>query len=223
MTEKLCFKLNSKEAVDYCNKYGEMPPYSKSEVFAHFPYYKTGFASCTTSSSIEKGYTLVTFKEFKERTMKKKEKEIIGYKLVKPEYEEAALAIANKGLHILAGIKKEDLYRIGDYSKYSVSFPNLKDSGVLDLWFEPVYKEEVKEFEFSPTFKVTIKDKKVYHGKEEITDYVNNLITRFLSGAVISNNGSRIFSIEEVTFSKTGCVNEKTTLSQWKELWALIQ
>ena len=60
-------------------------------------------------------------------------KEIIGYKLVKPEYERTCAKILN--------------YRDDKISSVSINigssaYNDLKKAGVLDLWFEPVYKEE---------------------------------------------------------------------------------
>lgn len=67
----------------------------------------------------------------KEKTM---EKEILGYKLIKPEYEKATIKLLgwNFTTKLLINIsEKGDIHR-------------LKEAGVLDLWFEKVYKEEFK-------------------------------------------------------------------------------
>jgi hypothetical protein len=51
---------------------------------------------------------------------------IIGYKLVKHEYEKAA--------HLIAQIKFDDIV-------YESKFINrLEKAGVIDLWFEPIYE-----------------------------------------------------------------------------------
>lgn len=67
--------------------------------------------------------------------------EIIGYKLIKSEYEKQAANIA---------FEKSD--RLHDYfnditggfhiTPTSRAAKNLKEAGILDLWFEPVYKEQ---------------------------------------------------------------------------------
>lgn len=59
-------------------------------------------------------------------------KEIIGYKLIKPEYYEAACMIGNTNLR-------------HSYFNYNVAVAKctinaLRKGGVLDLWFEPVYE-----------------------------------------------------------------------------------
>lgn len=66
-------------------------------------------------------------------------KEIIGYKLIKPEYKEAAVEIGKKGnLQTFSNI-----YSINGYIPvfgWRDTIKNLKEAGVLDIWFEPVYE-----------------------------------------------------------------------------------
>ena len=72
--------------------------------------------------------------KLKEETMDKK---IIGYKLIKPEYKEAALKISNT-----VGNWENSLMNY-DISISQTGYINrLKNAGVLDLWFEPVYEAE---------------------------------------------------------------------------------
>lgn len=66
-----------------------------------------------------------------------KEKEIIGYKLVKPEYHEAASALMGH-----TGFAKDDK-KIDIRLKHTIDI--FKKAGVLDLWFEPVYEVEKLE------------------------------------------------------------------------------
>lgn len=84
LPEKWCIKLDRDEVVDYCNKYGKLPPYNICETYAHFPPYQQG---CTTSADIKLGYTEITFKQFKKLVLKEKEpmktyslKELVGNK-----------------------------------------------------------------------------------------------------------------------------------------------
>lgn len=85
--------------------------------------------------------TEITFDQFCKYVLKEetnmKEKEIIGYKLIKPQYEEAACKIAEViDLHI---------YPSGWSFQVNTSAKlKLEKAGVLDIWFEPVYKEEKK-------------------------------------------------------------------------------
>ena len=76
--------------------------------------------------------------ENKNTVMKPKQKKIIGYKLVKPEYEEAALKIAGLVNWSPSSIKLEyQLFRNDCVEK-------VRNAGVLDLWFEPVYEEAIE-------------------------------------------------------------------------------
>ena len=85
-----------------------------------------------------KGSTEITFEQFKKYVLKTKEmeeREIIGYKLKEncKQYEEAVLKIMNANW--------------GE-PKYSVTaswcIRDLRRAGVLELWFEPIYREEFK-------------------------------------------------------------------------------
>jgi hypothetical protein len=66
-------------------------------------------------------------------------KKIIGYKLIKPEYKEAALKISCAFKNWENVLAKYDIAIT--QTKYINS---LKEAGVLDLWFEPVYENEFK-------------------------------------------------------------------------------
>lgn len=84
----------------------------------------------------------ITFEEFKKYVLKNnnmENKKIIGYKLIKPEYEEATLKIVGSPfLKLDSNNKGFDLYIEGCYVK------KVKDAGVLDLWFREVYEKEFK-------------------------------------------------------------------------------
>ena len=57
-------------------------------------------------------------------------KEIIGFKLIKHEYLQAFNAIVGHAFMANHFIINSDFYN------------KAKESGVLDLWFEPIYKDE---------------------------------------------------------------------------------
>ena len=121
------------------NCYSEDP---KNNIF-HFPNWRNGngfLKHWHTSNIVEKGYTQITLEQFKKHFLKEKtmKKEIIGYKLIKPEYEGALKNIQpqwNKKIH------EEKGYNVAINSGVYYDF---KKAGVLDLWFEPVYEEEFK-------------------------------------------------------------------------------
>jgi hypothetical protein len=143
LPEKWCLKNpHNEESIllyNYANNLKESKrnfgyPYEAGTYF-HFPNY---MKACKTSTEIKKGYTEITFEEFKEYVLKKeremKEKELIGYKLIKPEYKEAALKLCK----VCAFANYENY----DFGANSINQKNLKEAGVLDLWFEPVYKND---------------------------------------------------------------------------------
>ncbi len=84
-------------------------------------------------------YTEITFEQFKKYVLKnnnmENNKQIIGYKLIKEEYREAAYKIANTSWFFNG---------IVDFQENCYIEKNLKEAGVLDLWFEKVYEEEFK-------------------------------------------------------------------------------
>jgi len=65
------------------------------------------------------------------------EKKVIGYKLIKSEYADAALRIA--GIGNFNVITRNCSYH---FSVNSMTALRLREAGVLDLWFKPVYEEE---------------------------------------------------------------------------------
>ena len=70
------------------------------------------------------------------------ERKIIGYKLIKPEYEKAAIVIS--GLPVSSGVYTKE-YPILLVDQWTHSIERWKEAGVLDLWFEPVYEVEKLE------------------------------------------------------------------------------
>jgi hypothetical protein len=91
-------------------------------------------------SFIKSGYTEITFEQFKKYVMELtniKIKEIIGYKLTKPEYESAAAKICGYSSKLYTLVNKK-----GNFLPNSSDYLKIKEAGVLDIWFEPIYKEE---------------------------------------------------------------------------------
>jgi len=71
-------------------------------------------------------------------------KKIIGYKLIKLEYENAAVDIVFKEVSSLFTVDKNYIdTKIFPVQGYTNTILALKEAGVLDLWFEPIYKEEI--------------------------------------------------------------------------------
>jgi hypothetical protein len=107
-------------------------------------------------------YTEITFEQFKKYVLKQDNmnKEIIGYKLVKPEYKEAILQIMKAC--------NWSNYPMLDSYESSGSILKLKEAGVLDLWFEPVYKEE-KTLPKIGSFEGTYQNNIVTYGCQSFT------------------------------------------------------
>ena len=89
----------------------------------------------------------ITFEQFKKYVLKENnmEKEIIGYKLIKPEYEKAVFEIIEKNSIYDWNIFLEEKGYPKSLPLDCISTKKLIESGVLDLWFEPIYKEEKKD------------------------------------------------------------------------------
>lgn len=77
--------------------------------------------------------------DFSELKLQNEMEEIIGYKLIAPEYKEAALSICNTVANWENSLKEYDIKinQTGYINK-------LKKAGVFDKWFEPVYAPQYK-------------------------------------------------------------------------------
>jgi hypothetical protein len=95
-------------------------------------YYFPGRGSWITTLYSE--HKRVEFREIDFENTKDMEKIIIGYKLIKPEYDNPAKLIAEVNENW--GSSQPFLFE-----KDSNHYDRLVKAGVLDLWFEPVYKE----------------------------------------------------------------------------------
>jgi len=99
-----------------------------------------GYVNNFNKTKCKEGFTEITFKQFKKYVLKQDnmEKKLIGYKLVKPEMFEAAFIIIYGNAS--GDSQLRDVVIFEDY------ITKLKEAGVLDLWFEPVYKAEEPKF-----------------------------------------------------------------------------
>lgn len=154
-------------------------------------------------------YKEITFEQFEKYVLKennmKEEKEIIGYKLIKPEYKKAAEKIMDTNFPSNNSLLVSVVSCIN----------NLKKAGVLDLWFEPVYKTKEKIVSVGGKFDVTIKDGKVFHKNDDITEFVKNVVKIQIDYTF----GGYSAHINDIIFYKTGCENTETKLSDWKQVY----
>lgn len=143
---------NSKVVNEYFNKMLNCDGYSSEDGWLHFPNIKTGkgwYRGEHSTYSLKDEYTPITFEQFKQYVLKQKtmstQKQIIGYKLIKPEFEQAA-ALLGRGesgrtlFNCAIGYKDHTIY----FADFAITIDALKTAGVLDLWFEPVYKKDVE-------------------------------------------------------------------------------
>lgn len=88
---------------------------------------------------IREDFTEISLEQFTIHILKNKlKREIIGYKLIKPEYKQAALALVNLPDFV------DNTYNGAVDIKTPHNIAIYTNAGVLDLWFEPVYKKEFK-------------------------------------------------------------------------------
>lgn len=108
----------------------------KNYAFAPRYYYKS---DGLYSEDIPTGYEEITFEQFKQHVLKQNimDKEIIGYNLKKEceSYRSAAEKIAD-------GFVTKPFSNGVLFGVNSITAHSLKNAGVLDLWFEPVYAQD---------------------------------------------------------------------------------
>jgi len=113
--------------------------------------WKTPYSGKTTynKETILKHFNAGNWVEIKTQNMK----EIIGYKLSKPEYFKAASEIADDTEQWNSNLQRDGWMFSNDCFNQNA----LKEAGVLDLWFKPVYKSEEVVIELgAPLRKFTI-------------------------------------------------------------------
>jgi hypothetical protein len=158
---------------------------------------------------------------FNQNNTKENMKEIIGYKLIKPEYNNAAIKLAGMKNTSWIGFK-QNLFKKGNrnceyYEKY---VENFKKAGVLDLWFEPYYTQEEKIINIG--FDVKITSEGIFHRRDNITEFVEKMYKEFncLSAYTFGNYKAKF---KDIIWESTGCQNIETKLSDWKKIWEIYQ
>lgn len=110
-------------------------------------YYNNGRWTCSSSKNVPCGIKVFTLEEFKilKQMESKSEKEIVGYKLIKPEYEQAVKEITKFGNFDFIKGKNNHGYIVSpptEKSESTVCFDKLSEAGVLDIWFEPIFEDQ---------------------------------------------------------------------------------
>lgn len=229
LPEKWYIKSNGKETY---TKY--LVPYLKQIGYPYINwdgkdyYYHVFKNNCSAYTTKLHDYKEITFEQFKKYVLKQEtmEKEIIGYKLVKHEYSDAARKIVDLDLPLTVD-------RITPKTKThnsTIMYDRLKKAGVLELWFEPVYKEEktiVKMYSSNKgEFEIEVVGKKAYYrpdNKELTKEFIEEILDWF-DNSINHSYDSRTKLLYSLTVQslKVGCM-EGTRQTDWLKVYDLIK
>lgn len=216
---------NGKEIVDYLVSKGFKNPSGYVGNVVNSAYYfiesksKYNFIKCNFKNPTSKTYTLQQLKQ-----LDMQDKEIIGYKLIKPEYENAAIKIVAMDLPLTVD-------RITPKTKTgnsTVMYDRLKKAGVLELWFEPVYATSEQTVSMNGKFNLTVRNKRVFHKNEDITDYIEEIGTWWKNVMLEGNlkfakSYDFLIPSHNIKIMKSGCQSQETYLSDWLKVYNLIK
>lgn len=145
--EKWCVE-NCEEVGEWLNTVTKTSVYTELKILIGWGYLCFPSIQCYNTNThlynfIPKDYTLITLEQWRNHYKKqdKMEKEIVGYKLRNEfeEYRKFALKISQAIENWENSQRKYDIHI--DQKSY---IRRLENAGVLDIWFEPVYKEKKK-------------------------------------------------------------------------------
>ena len=159
----------------------------------------------------ENNYEIIQASEFiKNNTKQNMQKEIIGYKLIKEDYYNAAIKLAPNCF--FSGHKIFD--------KTAIAVKHWKDAGVLDIWFEPVFSNQEKIINIG--FDVKVTSEGIFHGSDNITEFVEKMYKEYnsLHSCTFGNYKAKF---KDIIWESTGCQNVETKLSDWKKIWETYQ
>lgn len=137
------------------------------------------FKSWDYRESMPTGYTEITFEQFKKYVIKQTPGKLIGYKF-KPEFKRLEQSVANM-LAITTASWERNLSLDGwAFMPNSQNAIDLREAGVLDVWFDKVYEEDKpKTIEFQmgdPLQKIVVsKDSITGDGKTINIEVLNKL------------------------------------------------
>ncbi len=106
------------------------------------------------------------------------------------------------------------------FEEHSDIYQIFTSAGVMH-WFEEVPEETIIDMGH---FTLTIKEGKVFHNNEDITDYVKTLVESY-NNLYSATFGTKHYHarISDVIFSSTGCKQHESKLSDWKKVYDLIK
>ena len=162
------------------------------------------------------------------KDFKKVEKKIIGYKLTKPEFEEAAVAICKAN-----GSREVSHFKLlnEDYSfrEASQSKDWLEKAGVLNLWFEPVYEEEKKIIKMHSSnkgeFEIEIFNGKAFYrpdNKELTKEFIEEILDWYDDSSTHSRNATHLMYCLKVEELTVGCM-KGTRKEDWLKVLKEIE
>lgn len=169
-------------------------------------------------------YPVLTFTEFEQKILKpsqlnqnqeKMKKKIIGRK-VPDDFK-------------YWGLKKDQQLLIpvqfGDSKQTYIVNDSAIPIELFDSW-EPVYEIEIesKVFRLGTVcygFDVIVQNGKCFHNTDDITSFVIELVEIYEKTP--QKIGEYDCILGKITFTKTGCENIETTLTEWKEVYAEIK
>ena len=146
---------------------------------------------------------------------KQMSKKIIGYKLIKPEYTQACDMLVGKGNFSIMVTDNRCHFFINS-GQYEV----FRKAGVIDLWFQEIYEATEKVINMG-SFSLTVKSEGIFHKSQNIKNFVEGLYDFY-------NYLPKKFAgydciVEDITFKKTGCEENKTFAKDWFNVWEEYQ
>lgn len=159
------------------------------------------FTKKLDGSSYKIWFRKATVKELEYHFMKKR---IVRYDS-KPEYEKALNRLTGRGNY--------------SFVPGSCSYDEAVTLNILDIMFTPVYGEDEKILNVG-NFQIKVKDGRAYHKNENITNFVEGLISHYTIDRTMS---SYKVSVKDVIFSRTGCEHGESKLSEWLEVYKLLK
>lgn len=139
---------------------------------------------------------IITFEQFKKYVLKETQEEmkkIVGYKLILPEYKQAALSICNTTANWENSLKPYDI------SISQTEYINrLKKAEVFDTWFESVFETEYK---IGDWVKLVSKRPKNWNGFGLMDTFLGKIVqlTKIDHSSIyFINNGSWSFLLDDI-------------------------
>lgn len=178
------------------------------------------FPFCKTLEDLTKFINAIKDK-IKEQPKMEETKKLIGWR-IKPEcvdYTRQAANIAYRDDTTSFSERPNNT----NFNNGSFCHTNLVKAGLLDIWFEPVYKEVIVErvISMNEKFSLTVKKSGIFHNGQDITNYVRCVIAWYKNLPTTFEGFD--FIIGDVTLNKTGCMSEITKINDWINVYEVYE